>query len=189
ASQQIASIEGVGLFCGGKPGVLTHRPGSAHVHGRIGAAQKGGQPRHRVQMLQTDEVSSRIEGLHRDLFRRVPGELVDGFPRLSLHLGLPIGHVARCCVCWVPADVFEIRNRCHHVLLSVGKRLSRAGYRTPSSFKSARKVSGTLHFTKMNWLTPTLRYFISLAAGLPANTTVRAPAALNVGASRSTPVA
>src|SRR5262245_15973115 len=140
-------------------------------------------------MLQTGEVGSRIKGLHRDLFGRVPGELVDGFPRLSLHLGLPIGHVARRCLGWVPADVCEIRNRCHHVILSVGTRLSHAGYSTPSSFKSARKVSGTLHFTKMNWLTPTLRYFISLAAGLPANTTVRAPAALKVGATRSTSVA
>src|SRR5260370_28913372 len=69
--------------------------------------------------------------------------------------------------------------------LSVGKRLLRGGYSTLSSFKSARKISGTLHFTKMNWLTPTLRYFTSLAAGLPANTTVRAPAALNAGATRS----
>ena len=48
---QVAAVESVGFFCGGETGILTYRPGTEHVHGRIRSAQERRNTAHEVQMV------------------------------------------------------------------------------------------------------------------------------------------
>src|SRR5262249_59759655 len=57
---------------------------------------------------------------------------------------------------------------------------------TPSSRSISRRVASTSHLMKMKRSTPAARQAASLAPGLPASTTDRAPAAFSLGASWGT---
>ena len=74
---EVAPIEGVALLGGREPRILTHRPGARDVHGGIGTAQKGRQPRHVVgQVREPAAVRLRVERRHVDLLHRVEERLL-----------------------------------------------------------------------------------------------------------------
>ena len=65
---EVAAVEGVALFGGGEARVLTHCPGARDVHGGVGAAQEGRQPRRVVEMVHALVVGLGVERGDFDLF-------------------------------------------------------------------------------------------------------------------------
>ena len=108
ARRQIAPVEGVRGLRRREPGILANRPGLVHIHGRIGAALEGRESRHGVELIESVEIRSRIQGFHADFLGRLPEHFGRLQSRRRLRLGFPvlIGSVAlRLC----EADVGKIR--------------------------------------------------------------------------------
>src|SRR5690606_28349212 len=70
--RQVAAVEGIGLFCRGKAGILPDRPRLLHIHGRVGAAQERGGTRPGVEEAKPGNFALAIEPPDLDLLRRAP---------------------------------------------------------------------------------------------------------------------
>ena len=57
---KVAAIERVGFLGGGETGILADRPGTLHIHGGIGAAQKWRHARHGVQVINAVQIPGPI---------------------------------------------------------------------------------------------------------------------------------
>src|SRR5690606_31316788 len=147
---QVATVEGVALFSGGKARVLTDGPRPPHVHGRVGTAHVGGDTGHRVDEADPLEIPLRVDREEIDAFRR-------GTP---LDLGERIG--TREIL--VEGKVGEIRD---HRLASSGE--------TPSVRSKEVRASITSWPAKRNPSTPASRSRVSSSPGRPARRTWAAP--------------
>ena len=78
---QIAAVEGVALLGGGETGILAHRPGTHHVHGRIGTAQERWNAGQIAQMLQRLDIVPGVQGLDIDLLHGPENQFLQRFPR------------------------------------------------------------------------------------------------------------
>ena len=72
ARREIAAIEGVGVFGGGKAGVLADRPGLGDIHGGVGAAHERRDAGIGVDEAEAVDVRGTIEILHLDALGRQP---------------------------------------------------------------------------------------------------------------------
>ncbi|MNV32779.1 hypothetical protein D3C71_1241250 [compost metagenome] len=71
---EIATVECVGGFGGGKAGILADRPGSSGIHGGARSAHEWFDTRHRIEVSDALKILRRVERLDVDPFRRMPGQ-------------------------------------------------------------------------------------------------------------------
>ena len=69
---KVTAVEGIGLFSGGEPCVLTDRPGTHGIHTTIRATQIRRDTRSIVEVFHPFEVMRRIDGLDQDLLCGTP---------------------------------------------------------------------------------------------------------------------
>ncbi|MNL15829.1 hypothetical protein D3C87_1368400 [compost metagenome] len=74
AGGEIATVECVGGFGGGKAGILADRPGSSGIHGGARSAHEGFDTRHRIEVIDALKIRRRVKRLDVDPFRRMPGQ-------------------------------------------------------------------------------------------------------------------
>src|SRR4051794_7100940 len=72
AGREVAAVEGVGIFRRGEPGILPDGPGLVDIHGRVGAAQIGRDPRPGLEEVDAFEIAFRIARLYWNSLRREP---------------------------------------------------------------------------------------------------------------------
>ena len=72
AGSQVTTIEGIRLLGGRETCILTNRPGTHHIHRRIGTAQEGSHTCSVVQMLHACQILGRVHPLHGNLLGRHP---------------------------------------------------------------------------------------------------------------------
>src|SRR4030081_3565412 len=85
AGGEVAAVVRVGVFRRGEAGILPDGPGLVDIHGRVGAAQIGRDPRPGLEEVDAFEVAFRIARLYRNSFR--------GEPRLSATAGHRAGGI------------------------------------------------------------------------------------------------
>ena len=73
AGRQVAAVEGVGFLRRGEACVLSHRPGTGHVHGGVRSAEVGGHTGGKVQVQAVVVHAFRVGGRHGNLFIGHPG--------------------------------------------------------------------------------------------------------------------
>ena len=139
---KVAAVKGVGFLGGGKTGILAHGPGALHIHGGVGAAQKGRYPRHGVQMIQTVQVIDAVNRFYINAF--------GGGPWHARYRAR-----GRVCGGVKQGQVGKIRNPGH-------------GYFTPRWSRTAVVRATTSDPTKMNSLIPAASNAARLSPGCPA---------------------
>ena len=147
---EIAPVEGVGIFRGGKAGILPDGPGLRRVHRGVGPAQERRLAGISVEEVEPGEIALAIDRLDRDAFRRLPGAEAGG--RLAGRHG-GIGEI----------DFREIGNLAHF---------------TPRIPCASRKVESASQPANMKVFTPACRHAASFSPGRPASWTT-APAAVS----------
>src|SRR6516162_3265483 len=70
---EVAPVESVRIFRGGKAGILPDRPGLRRIHSRVGAAQERWLAGIGVEEVEPGKIVFAIARLHRDTFGRGPG--------------------------------------------------------------------------------------------------------------------
>ena len=70
---EVAPIEGVRVLRRGEAGVLAHRPGLAHVHGRVRAAEKRREARQGAEVRHALQIVCAVERAMRDALGGIPG--------------------------------------------------------------------------------------------------------------------
>ena len=83
-SRKRLAVEGVRLFGGGEPGILTDGPGAARIHRGFHAAREGLKARQAAHMGQACRILGGVERLDGDAFQRLPVERFDGLFQLLL---------------------------------------------------------------------------------------------------------
>ena len=101
--REVAAVESVGIFGRGESGILPDRPGLVDIHGRVGAAEIGGDARPGLEEIDTCKVGLAIGRLHQNALGREPG------------LGLA---GRRCDGGRFKGNSGEIRNAAHEVILA-----------------------------------------------------------------------
>ena len=78
AGGEVAAVECVGIFGGGKSRVLADGPGTQRIHRGVGAAEEWRDACGVIQMLDSGQICSGVEGLYLDAF--------GGHPFLASHV-------------------------------------------------------------------------------------------------------
>ncbi|MPN08879.1 hypothetical protein SDC9_156165 [bioreactor metagenome] len=168
ACGQVAAVEGIGLGGSGETGVLTDRPRTRGVHGRIRTTQERRHTGEGMQMIHAFVHVTAIEMLDIDLFRRGP---VDGALRVQDRVE---GSLSVRSYCWGPQfDLVETRQGVHLF--------------TPRVFKTSFKPATTsMPKAIVPSMSPAVSTFPS-SLMLPASSTLAAPASFKAFAA-STPM-
>ena len=86
---EVAAVEGVALFGGGEPGVLTDGPGLGDIHAGVRAPEVGGYAGDVAEMGEAGDVILCIERIDVDILHGAGDEVFDGFAGGLFDLLLP----------------------------------------------------------------------------------------------------